>query len=190
MTPEEYIKAYTRGCSNELVGGGYHEWLTPENALAAVELAREGVKEPASEDLEEEIKRFYNFKDDAQITNNFNGLMKFAKHITQWHSERIVVNKILDSRIDNKDFEREVEQTIKAQDLLNMLPHTLIKYTAQHFINWQRKQMQLTWQDIQRIDKIAEQMVDEDEDGRLLTMSEEDYYKEVLARYVKQSEKP
>lgn len=43
MTPEEYIKAYTRGCSNELVGGGYHEWLTPENALAAVELAREEI---------------------------------------------------------------------------------------------------------------------------------------------------
>ena len=44
MTPEEYIKAYTRGCSNELVGGGYHEWLTPENALAAVELARDEMK--------------------------------------------------------------------------------------------------------------------------------------------------
>ena len=43
MTPEEYIKAYTRGHSNELVGGGYHEWLTPENALAAVELAREKI---------------------------------------------------------------------------------------------------------------------------------------------------
>ena len=45
MTPEEYIKAYTRGNSNELVHGGYHEWLTPENALAAVELAREEMKE-------------------------------------------------------------------------------------------------------------------------------------------------
>ena len=44
MTAEEYIKAYTRGNSNELVGGGYHEWLTPENALAAVELAREEFK--------------------------------------------------------------------------------------------------------------------------------------------------
>ena len=44
MTAEEYIKAYTRGCSNELVHGGYHEWLTPENALAAVELAREEMK--------------------------------------------------------------------------------------------------------------------------------------------------
>ena len=48
----------------------------------------------------------------------------------------------------------------------------------------------LTWQDIQRIVKVADQMVDEDEDGRMLTMSEDDYYKEVLARYVKQSEKP
>ena len=47
MTPEEYIKAYTRGCSNELVGGGYHEWLTPENAFAAVELAREEMKKDA-----------------------------------------------------------------------------------------------------------------------------------------------
>jgi hypothetical protein len=47
MTPEEYIKAYTRGNSNELVYGGYHEWLTPENALAAVELAREEMKKDA-----------------------------------------------------------------------------------------------------------------------------------------------
>lgn len=45
MTPEEYIQAYTRSCSNELVGGGYHEWLTPENVLAAVELAREETAE-------------------------------------------------------------------------------------------------------------------------------------------------
>ena len=91
MTPEEYIKAYTRGCSNELVHGGYHEWLTPENALAAVELARE--------------------------------------------------------------------------------------------------EMKLTWQDIQRIVKVADQMVDEDR-GKFMAMEDEDYYKEVLARYVKQSEKP
>ena len=91
MTPEEYIKAYTRGCSNELVGGGYHEWLTPENALAAVELARE--------------------------------------------------------------------------------------------------EMQLTWQDIQRIVKIADQIVDEDR-RKFMAMEDEDYYKEVLARYIKQSEKP
>jgi len=45
----------------------------------------------------------------------------------------------------------------------------------------------LTWQDIQRIVKVADQMVDEDEDGRLLTMSEEDYYKEVLDRFNKKN---
>ena len=47
MTAAEYIKAYTRGNSNELVHGGYHEWLTPENALAAVELAREEMMKDA-----------------------------------------------------------------------------------------------------------------------------------------------
>lgn len=60
MTPEEYIKAYTRGCSNELVYGGYHEWLTPENALAAVELARNKLKEPTSDDLEEAANQIVN----------------------------------------------------------------------------------------------------------------------------------
>lgn len=47
MTPEEYIQAYTRGCSNELVYSGYHKWLTPENAIAAVELAREEMMKDA-----------------------------------------------------------------------------------------------------------------------------------------------
>ena len=47
----------------------------------------------------------------------------------------------------------------------------------------------LTWQDIQRIVKIADQIVDEDR-GKFMAMEDEDYYKEVLARYVKQSEKP
>ena len=46
----------------------------------------------------------------------------------------------------------------------------------------------LTWQDIQRIVKVADQMVDEDR-GKFMAMEDEDYYKEVLARYVKQSEK-
>ena len=49
MTPEEYIKAYTRGSSNELVGGGYQRWLPVEDALAAVELAREEMLKDAIE---------------------------------------------------------------------------------------------------------------------------------------------
>ena len=46
MTPEEFIKEYTMGCSNDITPIGnydntYQEWLTPEQALKAVELARE-----------------------------------------------------------------------------------------------------------------------------------------------------
>lgn len=46
MTPEEFIKEYTMGCSNDITPIGnydhtYQEWLTPEQALRAVELARE-----------------------------------------------------------------------------------------------------------------------------------------------------
>ena len=49
MTAEEYIKAYTRGCSNELVYGGYQRWLPVEDALAAVELTREEMMKDAVE---------------------------------------------------------------------------------------------------------------------------------------------
>lgn len=43
---EQFIKDYTRNCSNELcyeegLGNLYEPWLTPEQALRAVELARE-----------------------------------------------------------------------------------------------------------------------------------------------------
>lgn len=47
---KDYIEAYTKRCSNKLVSVeskagkeviSYHEWLTPENALAAVEIAKE-----------------------------------------------------------------------------------------------------------------------------------------------------
>ena len=58
MTPEEYIKAYTRGNSNELVGGIYHDWLTPENALAAVELAREEMKKVVEQLKTQAEKRY------------------------------------------------------------------------------------------------------------------------------------
>ena len=47
----------------------------------------------------------------------------------------------------------------------------------------------LKWQDIQRIVKIADQIVDEDR-RKFMAMEDEDYYKEVVARYVNQSEKP
>lgn len=54
----QFIKDYTRGCSNELSAVEYsdgkkvilyHEWLTPEQALAAVEIAREELIDKACE---------------------------------------------------------------------------------------------------------------------------------------------
>lgn len=54
----KFIKDYTMGCSNQLevvktIDGTetilYHEWLTPEQALAAVEIAREELIDKACE---------------------------------------------------------------------------------------------------------------------------------------------
>ena len=54
----QFIKDYTMGCSNQLevvktIDGTetilYHEWLTPEQALAAVEIAREELIDKACE---------------------------------------------------------------------------------------------------------------------------------------------
>lgn len=39
MKAEQFIKDYTKRCSNELTDGGYREWLTPDQALKAVEIA-------------------------------------------------------------------------------------------------------------------------------------------------------
>ena len=47
MTAEQFIKDYTNHCSNELADGGFHEWLTPEQALRAVEIAKDAFIEKA-----------------------------------------------------------------------------------------------------------------------------------------------
>ena len=58
MTPEQFIKDYTRTDSNELIAVediygkkviSYREWLTPEQALRAVELARQNLWHPTTE---------------------------------------------------------------------------------------------------------------------------------------------
>ena len=57
---ENYIRDYTKKCSNAVEGcnqdayyseGLYQPWLTPENALAAVEMERQEVIEKACEFL-------------------------------------------------------------------------------------------------------------------------------------------
>ena len=85
MTAEQFIKDYTRADSNELISIedihgkkviSYHEWLTPEQALRAVELGRNNLWKPADGDYLPEIDRevvvfIQNFPDDA-------GIMKVA----------------------------------------------------------------------------------------------------------------
>lgn len=50
MKAEQFINDYTKGCSNELCAVedkygkkviSYHEWLTPDQALRAAEIAKE-----------------------------------------------------------------------------------------------------------------------------------------------------
>ena len=85
MTAEQFIKDYTRTDSNELIAIedihgkiviSYHEWLTPEQALRAVELGRNNLWKPADGDYLPEIDRevvvfIQNFPEDA-------GIMKVA----------------------------------------------------------------------------------------------------------------
>ena len=47
MKAEQYIKDYTRNCSNELSNGEYESWLTPDQALRAAEIAKEETIEKA-----------------------------------------------------------------------------------------------------------------------------------------------
>lgn len=41
MTSEEYIKAYTKTCSNENVYGSHEPWLTPEHARNVAQITKE-----------------------------------------------------------------------------------------------------------------------------------------------------
>lgn len=64
MTSVKFIKECTQKCSNELVSVedrygkktiSYHEWLTPEQALRAVELARDEAIQHTIEHLKNEV---------------------------------------------------------------------------------------------------------------------------------------
>ena len=51
----KFIQDYTRNCSNELEGGIYHEWLTPDDARSAVEIAREETIKDMCEWIEKNV---------------------------------------------------------------------------------------------------------------------------------------
>lgn len=54
---EKFIQDYTNHCSNELKGGGYHEWLTPKQARRAVEIARDEMLKEFEKERDERIKK-------------------------------------------------------------------------------------------------------------------------------------
>ena len=65
---EKYIQDFTRGCSNELstveYSDGrkvteYHEWLTPDNARAIAQIAREEIEIPFGAKDSELIEETY-----------------------------------------------------------------------------------------------------------------------------------
>ena len=62
MKAKQFIKDYTNHCSNEMVfkdGSGshlYEPWLTPEQALRAVEIAREELIEKAQDWIADTFK--------------------------------------------------------------------------------------------------------------------------------------
>ena len=64
--PEKYIKDYTKNCSNEYTFGTYAPWLSPENALSAVKLAREEFLYDACKWLKENIDLEHDYPNSAE----------------------------------------------------------------------------------------------------------------------------
>lgn len=76
MTAEQFIKDYTNHCSNELADGGFHEWLTPEQAHRAVEIAKDAFIEKACEYLEPILTEYAGFYVGGEILQHFEKYMK------------------------------------------------------------------------------------------------------------------
>ena len=71
MKAEQFIKDYTRRCSNELCAVedrygkkviSYHEWLTPEQALSAVAIERKEVIEESCDWLKRNGSYYIGFE--------------------------------------------------------------------------------------------------------------------------------
>lgn len=82
MTAEQFIKDYTNHSSNELADGGFHEWLTPEQALRAVEIAKDTFIEKANKWLSINMKMLMNVLDVEYDTHDIKDFIEdFKKYI-------------------------------------------------------------------------------------------------------------
>ena len=64
---EQFIKDYTRGISNEIENGCYHEWLTPEQCRAACIIEREETINNACEWLFGHLSFFVTYFDEEFV---------------------------------------------------------------------------------------------------------------------------
>lgn len=89
---EQYIKDYTRNCSNEIIGWDknmfpiYQDWLTPDQARKAVEIAREEI----IKDILHKLSVFLDNKDDRDYyTVGYikRHLEDLKKHLEEPHEE-------------------------------------------------------------------------------------------------------
>lgn len=83
MTAEEYIKDFTRGCSNELEDGEYEYWLTPWQAEAACNLKKEETINKACEFIKTNAEKHIYFDegnsewyDSEEFVEDFKNYMK------------------------------------------------------------------------------------------------------------------
>ena len=66
---EKYIKNFTMRCKNDLTFGGCAPWISPENALEAVNIAKEETIEKAVEWIREHYLEYPN--EDCGDTKKF-----------------------------------------------------------------------------------------------------------------------
>jgi hypothetical protein len=107
MTAEQFIKDYTQTCSNELIAVedihgkkviSYREWLTPEQALRAVELARQNLWHPADGNDLPEIDR-------EVIALLSNGKVVYAHRPQEyWDGKNIITNEV--TRYEPKRYDK------------------------------------------------------------------------------------
>lgn len=86
---EQFIKDYTRNCSNELIAVesragkeviSYHEWLTPDQARSAVEIAREEMIEKVCEWLKKNVTYTHPRKGTEECIINLGKLKDAMRH--------------------------------------------------------------------------------------------------------------
>lgn len=81
MKAEQFIKDYTKHCSNELcyeegLDNLYEPWITPEQALAAVKIAKEELIDKACEYLEPILTEYAGFYVGGEILQHFKNYME------------------------------------------------------------------------------------------------------------------